>query len=92
MVDQRRDEVFLIPDILCNSGGVIVSYFEWVQGLQRLFWSEDEVNNRLKILMTRAFAKVMHRSAKDGVSHRVAATAMGVERVQAAKRARGLFP
>ena len=92
VLDQRRDEVFLIPDILCNSGGVIVSYFEWVQGLQRLFWSEDEVNNRLKILMTRAFAKVMHRSAKDGVSHRVAATAMGVERVQAAKRARGLFP
>ena len=92
VLDQRRDEVFLIPDILCNSGGVIVSYFEWVQGLQRLFWSEDEVNNRLKILMTRAFAKVMHRSAKDGVSHRVAATAMGVERGQAAKRARGLFP
>jgi glutamate dehydrogenase (NAD(P)+) len=92
VLDQRRDEVFLIPDILCNSGGVIVSYFEWVQGLQRLFWSEDEVKNRLKILMDRAFTKVMHRSAKDGVSHRVAATAMGVERVQAAKRARGLFP
>jgi glutamate dehydrogenase (NAD(P)+) len=92
LLDQRRDEVFLIPDILCNSGGVIVSYFEWVQGLQRLFWSEDEVNNRLKTLMDRAFANVMHRSAKDGVSHRVAATAIGVERVQAAKRARGLFP
>jgi glutamate dehydrogenase (NAD(P)+) len=92
VLDQRRDEVFLIPDILCNSGGVIVSYFEWVQGLQRLFWSEDEVKNRLKILMDRAFTKVMHRSAKDGVSHRVAATAMGVERVQAAKKARGLFP
>jgi glutamate dehydrogenase (NAD(P)+) len=92
VLDQRRDEVFVIPDILCNSGGVIVSYFEWVQGLQRLFWSEDEVNSRLKILMDRAFAKVMHRSARDGVSHRVAATAMGVERVQAAKRARGLFP
>jgi glutamate dehydrogenase (NAD(P)+) len=92
VLDQRRDEVFLIPDILCNSGGVIVSYFEWVQGLQRLFWSEDEVKHRLKILMDRAFTKVMLRSAKDGVSHRVAATAMGVERVQAAKRARGLFP
>jgi glutamate dehydrogenase (NAD(P)+) len=92
VLDQRRDEVFLIPDILCNSGGVIVSYFEWVQGLQRLFWSEDEVNNRLRTLMDRAFGNVMHRSAKDGVSHRVAATAIGVERVQAAKRARGLFP
>ena len=92
VLDQRRDEVFLIPDILCNSGGVIVSYFEWVQGLQRLFWSEEEVKNRLKTLMDRAFANVMHRSAKDGVPHRVAATAIGVERVQAAKRARGLFP
>lgn len=92
VLDQRRDEMFLIPDILCNSGGVIVSYFEWVQGLQRLFWSEDEVKNRLKTLMDRAFANVMHRSAKDEIPHRVAATAIGVERVQAAKRARGLFP
>jgi glutamate dehydrogenase (NAD(P)+) len=92
VLDQRREELFLIPDILCNSGGVIVSYFEWVQGLQRLFWSEDEVKNRLKTLMDRAFANVMHRSAKDDVPHRVAATAIGVERVQAAKRARGLFP
>jgi glutamate dehydrogenase (NAD(P)+) len=92
VLDQRRDEVFLIPDILCNSGGVIVSYFEWVQGLQRLFWSEDQVKDRLKTLMDRAFANVMHRSLKDGVSHRIAATAMGVERVQAAKKARGLFP
>jgi glutamate dehydrogenase (NAD(P)+) len=92
VLDQNRDAVFVIPDILCNSGGVIVSYFEWVQGLQRLFWSEDEVKNRLKTLMDRAFANVMHRSAKDCISHRVAATAMGVERVQAAKRARGLFP
>lgn len=92
VLDQRRGEVFLIPDILCNSGGVIVSYFEWVQGLQRLFWSEDEVKNRLKTLMDRAFANVMHRSAKDNVPHRIAATAIGVERVQAAKRARGLFP
>jgi glutamate dehydrogenase (NAD(P)+) len=92
VLDQRGDEVFLIPDILCNSGGVIVSYFEWVQGLQRLFWSEDEVKSRLKTLMDRAFANVMHRSARDNVPHRVAATAIGVERVQAAKRARGLFP
>jgi glutamate dehydrogenase (NAD(P)+) len=63
-----------------------------VQGLQRLFWSEDEVKSRLKTLMDRAFANVMHRSARDNVPHRVAATAIGVERVQAAKRARGLFP
>jgi glutamate dehydrogenase (NAD(P)+) len=44
---QRRDEIFVVPDILCNAGGVIVSYFEWVQGLQRLFWEEDEVTQRL---------------------------------------------
>ena len=92
MLDQRRGEVFLIPDILCNSGGVIVSYFEWVQGLQRLFWSEDEVKIRLQNLVDRAFANVVHRRAKDNVPHRIAATAIGVERVQAAKRARGLFP
>jgi glutamate dehydrogenase (NAD(P)+) len=92
VLDQRQKEVFLIPDILCNSGGVIVSYFEWVQGLQRLFWSEDEVNSRLAKLMFRAFVNVTSRADKESVSHRIAATAIGVERVRAAKHARGLFP
>ncbi|SFG52559.1 glutamate dehydrogenase (NAD(P)+) [Novosphingobium sp. CF614] len=92
VLDQRRDEVFVIPDILCNSGGVIVSYFEWVQGLQRLFWSEEEVNESLSRQLRKAFQKVRARAQRDGVSHRVAATAIGVEQVRASKRQRGLFP
>lgn len=89
---QRGDEVFVIPDILCNSGGVIVSYFEWVQDLQRLFWSEDEVNGRLEHLLDGAFAQVTRRAAAERVSNRTAAMAIGVEKVRAGKRLRGLFP
>ncbi len=92
VLDRRRDEVFVIPDILCNSGGVIVSYFEWVQDLQRLFWSEAEVNNRLEHLLDGAFAQVQARAAARGVSNRTAAMAIGVEKVRAGKRLRGLFP
>ena len=92
ILDQRRDEVFVIPDILCNSGGVIVSYFEWVQDLQRLFWTETEVNNRLEHLLDGAFAQVQARAQARGVSNRTAAMAIGVEKVRAGKRLRGLFP
>ncbi len=92
LLDQRRQEVFVIPDILCNSGGVIVSYFEWVQDLQRLFWTEAEVNNRLEHLLDGAFAQVQARAAQRGVSNRTAAMAIGVEKVRAGKRLRGLFP
>jgi glutamate dehydrogenase (NAD(P)+) len=77
---------------LCNSGGVIVSYFEWVQDLQQFFWSEDEVRNRLNLILDRAFTQVMERSARDKVSTRTAAMAIGVEKVRDAKRTRGLFP
>jgi glutamate dehydrogenase (NAD(P)+) len=89
---ERRDDIFVIPDILCNSGGVIVSYFEWVQGLQRLVWSEEQVNGQLADLMDSAFDNVIKRAAKDGISNRLAASAIGVERVAAGKRLRGLFP
>jgi glutamate dehydrogenase (NAD(P)+) len=92
ILDQRRDEIFVLPDILCNAGGVIVSYFEWVQGLQQLFWSEGEVLSRLYSLLDRTFDRVMARSDHDRVSHRTAALAIGVERVRDAKRTRGLFP
>lgn len=92
ILDQRGAELFVIPDILCNSGGVIVSYFEWVQDLQRLFWSENEVNDRLEQLLDSAFTKVRQRAAKDRISMRVAANAIGVEKVRAGKQLRGLFP
>ena len=92
VLDQRRDEVFIIPDILCNSGGVIVSYFEWVQDLQRLFWAETEVNTRLEHLLDNAFTQVRARAMARNVSNRTAAMAIGVERVRAGKILRGLFP
>lgn len=92
VLEQREDEIFVIPDILCNSGGVIVSYFEWVQDLQRLFWEKAEVNDRLRQILDKAFDQVVARATHDGISHRTAAIAIGVERVHAAKTMRGLFP
>ncbi|MCA6120236.1 hypothetical protein J6524_36215 [Bradyrhizobium sp. WSM 1738] len=92
ILEKRQDEIFLIPDILCNSGGVVVSYFEWVQDLQRLFWEEDEVMRRQYQLLDRAFERVLARSKRDEVLHRTAAMAIGVERVRGAKETRGLFP
>ncbi|MCK1694258.1 Glu/Leu/Phe/Val dehydrogenase [Bradyrhizobium sp. 144] len=92
ILEQRAAEVFLIPDILCNSGGVVVSYFEWVQDLQRLFWEEDEVMRREYQVLDRAFERVLARSKRDKVFNRTAAMAIGVERVRGAKETRGLFP
>ena len=92
VLNERRSEIFVIPDILCNAGGVVVSYFEWVQDLQQLFWTEPEVRDRLNRVLERAFQAVMARSERDGVPHRTAALAIGVERVQKAKVTRGLFP
>ncbi|MBK3661026.1 Glu/Leu/Phe/Val dehydrogenase [Bradyrhizobium diazoefficiens] len=92
ILDQRRDEIFVLPDILCNAGGVIVSYFEWVQDLQRLFWEEAEVFDRLYRILERSFQQVIARAKRDGISHRLAAMAIGVSVVQSAKRTRGLFP
>jgi glutamate dehydrogenase (NAD(P)+) len=92
LLSQRHGEVFVIPDILCNSGGVVVSYFEWVQDLQQFFWGEAEVMSRLNQVLDRAFNQVMARVEKDRVPHRDAALAIGVEKVRAAKRMRGLFP
>jgi glutamate dehydrogenase (NAD(P)+) len=92
VLDKRRDEVFVIPDILCNAGGVIVSYFEWVQDLQQYFWSKKEVMSRLEQALERSWRNVVRRAEKDHVSTRVAAMAIGVERVRNAKQMRGLFP
>ena len=92
VLEKRRDEIFVIPDILCNSGGVIVSYFEWVQDLQQLFWDEDEVMRREYRILDRAFDQMLARAGADAVSHRTAAMAIGVEKVRATKNVRGLFP
>nr|WP_249782219.1 MULTISPECIES: Glu/Leu/Phe/Val dehydrogenase [unclassified Bradyrhizobium] len=92
ILEGRQDEVFVIPDILCNSGGVVVSYFEWVQDLQRLFWEEEEVMRREYQLLDRAFERVLARSKGENLFNRTAAMAIGVERVRGAKETRGLFP
>lgn len=92
VLNQRRREIFVIPDILCNSGGVIVSYFEWVQDLQQLFWRKTEVLDRLKELLDDAFGRVMERVEKHDIPHRTAAMAIGVDKVAKAKATRGLFP
>lgn len=92
VLEQRRKEIFVLPDILCNAGGVIVSYFEWVQGLQQFFWDESEVVHRLNRALERSYQAVLQRSVTDGISHRSAALAIGVEVVRRAKQMRGLFP
>ncbi len=92
ILNQRWDEIFVIPDILCNAGGVIVSYFEWVQGLQQFFWNETEITDRLFRILEQAFTAVVKRAKSEKIPHRLAALAIGVERVMAAKKARGLFP
>jgi glutamate dehydrogenase (NAD(P)+) len=89
---EARGDIFVVPDILCNAGGVIVSYFEWVQDLQRLFWDESEVVRRLYEILDRSFAQVVGRAERLGISNRNAALSIGVQRVREAKASRGLFP
>ena len=84
--------VFLVPDILANSGGVIVSYLEWVQNLERLYWSEEEVNGRLEKKITSAFADVHREATKRSVSMRTGALIVGVGRVAEAVRTLGIWP
>jgi glutamate dehydrogenase (NAD(P)+) len=84
--------VFIIPDVLCNAGGVIVSYFEWVQGIQNFFWSEAEVNEKLAEVMANAFKKVMDVQARHHCGMKTAALISGVDRLNRAMLLRGLFP
>ena len=83
--------VFVIPDILANAGGVVVSYFEWVQDLQNFFWTEDEVNKKLRDILTKAFHEVLNLSLKEGVGMRSAALMIGIQRVATAMLWRGLY-
>jgi glutamate dehydrogenase (NAD(P)+) len=88
----QRPEIFVIPDVLCNAGGVIVSYFEWVQDLQSFFWGETEVVDKLFRILETAFSQVVAVSRKEKLPMRLAALSQGIRRVQEAKRTRGLFP
>ena len=84
--------LLVLPDVLANAGGVVVSYFEWVQGLQEYFWKEEEVNARLNDIVTRAFRETMDARAKHDTSMRMAAYGLGVRRVAEATVTRGLYP
>lgn len=88
----QRPEIFVIPDILCNAGGVIVSYFEWVQDLQSFFWSETEITDKLFRILESSWTRVLHQSQKQKTSMRTAALGVGISRVFEAKKQRGLFP
>jgi len=84
--------VVVLPDVLANAGGVVVSYFEWVQGLQEYFWKEEEVNARLNDIVTRAFRETWETREQHGTSMRMAAYGLAVRRVAEATVTRGLYP
>ena len=87
----RGKDVFVIPDILANAGGVVVSYFEWVQDLQNFFWTEEEVNKKLREILVKAFDEVLNMSRKHAVDMRMAALMIGIDRVSRAMLWRGFY-
>ena len=88
----RQRGIVVIPDILCNAGGVIVSYFEWVQDIQQFFWAEDEVNERLRRILGKAFTTVWEKAEISAQPMRDAALDLGIQRVAEALTVRGLYP
>ncbi|ORM71140.1 Glu/Leu/Phe/Val family dehydrogenase [Pantoea rwandensis] len=84
--------ITVVPDVICNAGGVTVSYFEWVQDFSSFFWSEDEINERLDRIMEQALLAVWNKSLELGVTLRTAAYAVACERILEARRERGLYP
>ena len=84
--------VLVLPDVLANAGGVVVSYFEWVQGLQEYFWKEDEVNARLNDITSRAFHETWATYEAKSTTMRIAAYGLAVQRVSEATMTRGLYP
>lgn len=88
----RQRGVTIVPDVLCNAGGVTVSYFEWVQDFSSYFWGEEEINSRLDLIMSQAFEAVWQKSQSLNVTLRTAAYAVGCERILIARKERGIYP
>ena len=88
----QEKNIYVVPDILANAGGVVVSYFEWVQSLQELFWTEEEIYRKLKKILSKAFDEVKALSERHRVDMRTGASILGIGRVAQATRLRGIFP